>query len=95
MARLVNDKDGRRGHTITQQIVHTIDIGHGVVGVGQDRVCRTSYLGHSLRTGHIVHCQRQDLGIVPLKVLIKILQIHDLLAARASSLPPVKYEHYA
>jgi hypothetical protein len=34
------------------------------------------------------------LGVACLKILVAAVQIHDLLAAGASGLPPVKDEHH-
>ena len=91
---LVNDEDGRGGHAIAEQIIYAISLRYSVIGVGQEGKRSACRLGHTLRAGHVVHGQRQDLGVMCLKFLIETLQIHDLLAAGASGLAPVKDQHH-
>jgi len=94
MAGRIDDEDGRGGDAIAEQVVDTIRLGHGVVWVGQDREGGTRHAGHRLGTGQTMHSQSDDLGVARLKLLVMVLQIDDLLAARASGLALIKDEHH-
>jgi len=93
-ALFVDDENRRRGDAVPQQVVYVIGVSDLVVGVGQEGKRRAGGLRHTLRAGHVVHGQRDNLGIALLKGWVAALQIHDLLAAGPSGLPAVKDEHH-
>jgi hypothetical protein len=94
LAGPVDDEDRRSGDAIAEQIVDTVSLGHGVVGVGQYGEGSLGHLGHVPSTGQAMYGQSYDLGVTLLEVLVMVAQIHDLLAAGTSGLPPVEDEHY-
>lgn len=94
VAGCIDDEDGGGGDAVTEQVVDTISLGHGVVGVGQDGEGGLGHMGHQLGSDQVVRGHGDDLGVTRLKLLVIVLQIDDLLAAGASGLPPIKDEQH-
>jgi hypothetical protein len=90
----IDDEDGRGSDAVAEQVINAIRFGDAVVGVSQDWEVSAGCLDNEQRGGPVVHSQSEYLGMPGLKVLILVLQIHDLLAADPSGLAPVKDEHH-
>jgi len=93
-AALVDDKDGRRGQAIAQQVEYAIRIGHRVVGVGQDRIAGVDELRNGLGFVLIHVGHGQNFGVGGTEGLVVILQLDELCATCPSGLAPEEDDHH-
>ena len=94
VAGRIDEEDGGGSDVVTEQVIDTVSLGHGVLGVGQDGERCPAHACHRLGTGQVMHGQGDDLGVTRLKLLVMGLQIDDLLAAGASGLALIKNKQH-